>query len=62
LPASRAPRTGLIIYAHGNGELIDMRAADFAPLPDDVVALYDDASVADGELIFQPPRFDKPAA
>jgi hypothetical protein len=39
-----------------------MRAADFAPLPDDVVALYDDASVADGELIFQPPRFDKPAA
>jgi fermentation-respiration switch protein FrsA (DUF1100 family) len=30
LPGSRGPRAGLIIYAHGNGELIDMRAADFA--------------------------------
>jgi uncharacterized protein len=30
LPATRAPNGGLIIYAHGNGELIDMRAADFA--------------------------------
>jgi uncharacterized protein len=30
LPAGREPRAGLIIYAHGNGELIDMRAADFA--------------------------------
>jgi len=28
LPA-RGTATGLIIYAHGNGELIDMRAADF---------------------------------
>jgi uncharacterized protein len=30
LPATSASNGGLIIYAHGNGELIDMRAADFA--------------------------------
>jgi fermentation-respiration switch protein FrsA (DUF1100 family) len=30
LPARREPGGGLIIYVHGNGELIDMRAADFA--------------------------------
>jgi len=30
LPA-RGASNGLIIYAHGNGELIDMRAADFGP-------------------------------
>jgi fermentation-respiration switch protein FrsA (DUF1100 family) len=30
LPSARASAAGLIIYAHGNGELIDMRAADFA--------------------------------
>lgn len=30
LPA-RGTATGLIIYAHGNGELIDMRAAEFGP-------------------------------
>lgn len=29
LPTAGAARGALIIYAHGNGELIDMRAADF---------------------------------
>ncbi|HTU67971.1 MAG TPA: alpha/beta hydrolase [Steroidobacteraceae bacterium] len=29
LPARNAARRALVIYAHGNGELIDMRAADF---------------------------------
>jgi uncharacterized protein len=35
LPArAGAPRGPLVIYAHGNGELIDMRAHEFAPLRD----------------------------
>lgn len=32
LPVEAATRGDLIIYAHGNGELIDMRATDFGPL------------------------------
>jgi fermentation-respiration switch protein FrsA (DUF1100 family) len=32
LPTSAPTPAPLVIYAHGNGELIDMRAAEFAPM------------------------------
>jgi hypothetical protein len=32
-----------------------MRGADFSRFPDDIVSLYDDEPVVDGELIFRPP-------
>jgi fermentation-respiration switch protein FrsA (DUF1100 family) len=32
LPTAAATPAPLVIYAHGNGELIDMRAAEFAPM------------------------------
>jgi hypothetical protein len=38
-----------------------MRGTDFSRLPDDIVALYDQEVPSDGELIFQPPSFDKPS-
>jgi hypothetical protein len=37
-----------------------MRASDFCRLPDEIVSLYDQEIPDDGELIFQPPSFDKP--
>ena len=37
-----------------------MKAKDFARLPQEMIALYDDEFEADGELIFQPPGVDKP--
>lgn len=36
-----------------------MRGTDFSRLPDNIISLYDDEPVADGELIFEPPSFDK---
>lgn len=39
-----------------------MRATDLSRLADDVVALYDDEPVNDGELVFQPPLLEKSAA
>ena len=32
-----------------------LRGNDFAPIPDDIVALYDSEPETDGELVFQPP-------
>src|SRR5688572_14516671 len=34
LPGRASRPAALVIYAHGNGELIDMRAGDFGPLRD----------------------------
>jgi hypothetical protein len=39
-----------------------MRGTDFARLPEEIVSLYDDEPVTDGELIFEPPSFDKHSA
>jgi fermentation-respiration switch protein FrsA (DUF1100 family) len=39
LPGRGPTPTALAIYAHGNGELIDMRAGDFGPLRDAGVAV-----------------------
>jgi fermentation-respiration switch protein FrsA (DUF1100 family) len=39
LPAHGPTPTALVIYAHGNGELIDMRAGDFGPLRDAGIAV-----------------------
>ena len=38
-----------------------LRGTDFSRVPDDVVALYDQEPPEDGELIFDPPVFDKPS-
>jgi hypothetical protein len=38
-----------------------MRGADYSRLPADVVALYDDGPIEDGELVFQPPALEKSA-
>jgi hypothetical protein len=38
-----------------------MRGSDFSRLPADVVALYDDKPIEDGDLVFQSPLLDKPA-
>jgi hypothetical protein len=38
-----------------------LRGSDFCRLPDHMVALYDTEVPSDGELIFQPPSFDKPS-
>jgi hypothetical protein len=32
------------------------RGTDLAPMPDDIVKLYDDETIADGEVIFQAPK------
>jgi hypothetical protein len=39
-----------------------MRGTDFSRLPDDIIALYDDEPVEDGELVFRPPNLDKPVS
>jgi hypothetical protein len=39
-----------------------MRGTDLSRLPDDIISLYDDEPPADGELVFQPPSFEKPSA
>jgi fermentation-respiration switch protein FrsA (DUF1100 family) len=39
LPGRGAAPTALMIYAHGNAELIDMRAGDFGPLRDAGIAV-----------------------
>jgi hypothetical protein len=39
-----------------------MRATDLSRLPEDIISLYDDESLADGELVFQPPSMEKPTA
>lgn len=39
LPAHGATPTALMIYAHGNGELIDMRAGDFGPVREAGIAV-----------------------
>jgi len=39
-----------------------LRGTDLSRFPDDVVTLYDDEPLNDGELLFQPPSLDKPAA
>jgi hypothetical protein len=38
-----------------------MRGSDLSRLPEDIVGLYDDEPADDGELVFQPRSFDKPA-
>ncbi len=39
LPGRGSAPTALVIYAHGNGELIDMRAGEFGPLRDAGIAV-----------------------
>jgi hypothetical protein len=38
-----------------------MRGIDFSRLPEDVIGLYDDEPLGDGELVFQPPFLEKPS-
>jgi len=38
-----------------------MRSTDFSRLPDEIIGLYDDDPIDDGELVFQPPILDKAA-
>jgi hypothetical protein len=59
---SRAGAPNIDSAATGTSLRDFMCGTDFSRLPDDVVALYDDKAVEDGELIFQPPSFENPSA
>ena len=41
-------------HPHGTSLRDFRRASDLAPMPDDVVAMYDDRVDASGELVFEP--------
>jgi hypothetical protein len=38
-----------------------LRGTDFAHISDDIVALYDDETGGNGELLYQPPPLNSPS-